>query len=404
MNKTGNREGGFFEKKKNSSFSGASKSGVKKTFGRATESSKNNKQYVGVRIEPLSYAKLAKAVSHDLRFQKPKSWSENEQNTVWIRTNERTLEKGVFTLKNKKIRKLGEDLLGRFEADQNKHSNLYYAESKRKGKPQSLNKNRVCSKAEGILYFSESINDLARSNRPEFEAKVYQTIEAIVKKHNSSLDMISIHFDEYKPLVDTETKEVVLDDEGNTMMVGNVHAHFIMNNYDQQGQVLGYANTSEVGGELQTLAYEHWKDWGFNRGEKKSEIKRQHMTPHEYAEFKDTQRKVKKLTSEVELQTKKLEKVWSLKQRVEENLDDVLQEFKEVVLQMAQLEAEMSAGQHRGVGSLIQRAVGYGEDGKSDKFKKLVNTVKGKYIKMERKYARQNNKKADTSGASKNTI
>jgi len=66
-------------------------------------------------MQSLSYAKLQKAVHHDLRFQKPKSWSENEQNTVWIRTNDKTMERGKFGLKNSKIRKLGEAILDRFK-------------------------------------------------------------------------------------------------------------------------------------------------------------------------------------------------------------------------------------------------------------------------------------------------
>ena len=145
--------------------------------------------------------------------------------------------------------------------------------------------------AEGILYFSKGINEDYENDKNSFYKKVDEFILQFEKENNTKVLNYQIHTDEIENKSDLNIPEEE---------VGNIHIHFIFENYNHDnGKSLNFTR-SKNGSTLQDLAGNHFSNYGkgYHRGEKTSRYKK-YLTPREFAEHQETKKRLEMAQKEL---------------------------------------------------------------------------------------------------------
>lgn len=133
---------------------------------------------------------------------------------------------------------------------------------------------------EGILYFSEGINEDWWKEPTEFRKRLEELLAKFEERNNTEVLTWQIHTDE----------------------AGNVHVHFMFKNFDKtNGKSLNFTRSKKNGEWLQDLAFKHFESFGkgYRRGIKKERTEK-HLSIEEFKELEES----KKLLSEAQEQLK----------------------------------------------------------------------------------------------------
>ena len=223
------------------------------------------KRFVDIRIETIkSVDNLIERVKHNTRFKRDK----------------RVVNELGFVNERGKI-------INGFNSEYSKNQVNFFKRlypsivEKQKQKNKNFRAKKHSSFAEGVLYFSKGINEDYEKNSNDFQARLKTLLHEFEKRNNTKVFNYQIHTDES----------------------GNVHVHFIFQNFDNEtGKSLNFTRNKANGSWLQDLAYKHFGSFGkgYQRGVKKERTEK-HLSIEEYKELQES----KKLLSEAQKQLKK---------------------------------------------------------------------------------------------------
>lgn len=222
------------------------------------------KTYTGVRVQTIKdLDNFLERTKHNTRHKKEKS----VVNDNGIITEDDENIKGVKTEYSTNILTTAKQNYQQIINEQKKLNKDFHSKKTR-------------SLAEGILYFSEGINDDVKMDLNEFKKRVRTFIRDFEKENDTEVLNYQIHLDE----------------------IGNYHIHFIFKNFDAaNGKSLNFTNSKENGGKLQELAGKVFKNFGrgYERGEENTPYKK-YLSPHEYAKLKEAEKRLLKVEKELE--------------------------------------------------------------------------------------------------------
>ena len=176
----------------------------------------------------------------------------------------------------------------------------------------SFHSKKTRSIAEGVLYFSEGINEDYEKDEIGFKNKLLEFIKDFEEKNQTDILDFQIHKDE------VEFKK--------TEKIGNIHIHFTFKNFNRQtGKSLNFTNNKDQGSAIQDLCFTHFKDFGqkYQRGIKR-DSPMMNLSIHKYRALKSAEEKVKNLKKE-NSKLKKQNEILSKNQTVYKNNADILQ-------------------------------------------------------------------------------
>lgn len=227
--------------------------------------------YTGVRIETIKneeeykrkiHHNYRKSLNQNLKDKKVRYFYYDKNTNLWKYIKEKN-----SNICNNKLNETNKIFKEKFE------------------KRKELNKKTFHNKrtrilAEGILYFSNGINEDFKNDKKGFLSKIDEFKNRFQKKYNSEILDFVLHLDEN----------------------GNFHCHFIFENFNNKTkETLNFTKNKENGGELQDLRGNVFEDFGkgYKRGIKKDKTSR-HLTIKEYQEYQETLKKNKELKKENE--------------------------------------------------------------------------------------------------------
>ena len=163
-----------------------------------------------------------------------------------------------------------------------KFDKIYYDETLKEVKQlnRDFREKRHALLGEGVLYFSNGINEDWEQNPTEFKNRLEKLLEEFEERNSTEVLTWQIHTDE----------------------AGNVHVHFIFKNFNtSNGKSLNFTRSKANGEWLQDLAFKHFKNFGkgYKRGIKKERTEK-HLSIEEYKELQES----KKLLLEAQKQLK----------------------------------------------------------------------------------------------------
>lgn len=214
----------------------------------------SSKRFVDIRVETVKdYDNYLERVKHNTRYKKEKRVVKPDEGFI----NE--------------FGEIVEGIKSEYAINKIQKAKIQYDEiiSEQKNLSKSFREKRTKSIAEGILYFSEGINEDFENNRNGFINRLQELLEDFSKTKNTEVLSFQIHNDE----------------------AGNVHVHFFFKNFDlSTGQALNFTRNKTNGEYLQDLAFKHFETFGKNyqRGVKKEKAQK-HLTIEEYKELKEAQ-------------------------------------------------------------------------------------------------------------------
>lgn len=232
-------------------------------------------KYTGVRVENISdKEEMIKRLSHNMRRKKDQR-IKNSNGIVYFNGQKEVKENGINSEYSKK----------HYEYFKNDGYDKIREEHKKLSK--DFRKDRHKSLNEGVLYFSNGINEDYRNNLEEFNKKLQLFLKSIEEEYNTKILNFQIHLDEVETLEDGTEQ-------------GNIHIHFMFLNFDKKtGKVLNLTRSKKNGGRLQDLAAEQFSDFGqgYQRGITK-EKPRKYLNIEEYKEYQDTMKENETLKEE----------------------------------------------------------------------------------------------------------
>ncbi|RYA22160.1 hypothetical protein CRU96_14575 [Malaciobacter halophilus] len=282
-----------------------------------------NEIFSMVRVQPLNNkTKVLKVLKHNMRKTKEQSIKNNN---------------GIIAFNNDgnevNLKMVGSD----YSKNQYKnYENGFYEKvvEHHKSKNKDYRKTRSVTFNEGILGFSEGINEDYFNNPNEFHERLKKFMNNLSKEFGCKVFNYQIHLDEIETLEDGKEQ-------------GNIHVHFLFGNYNtKNGKSIKIHRNKENGGKLQDLVAKHFKSFGrgFKRGIKKDKPRR-YLTVQEYKEYQESLKlnnqlkkeneKLTKNNKELEEQIKsmniKLEEFTAIKKDYEDILINIHSQLKELI-------------------------------------------------------------------------
>lgn len=216
-----------------------------------------------------------------VRFQKIKDIEHlkitMKHNTRAIKDKAITNESGIKTIDNnviKTIKGVGTDWAWKqYDNLVNNYSSLI---REHKSLNKQYRKNRHTTLTEGVLYFSEGINEDYEANKTDFLERVNQYLNTFEKENDTKILNNVIHTDE----------------------AGNIHVHFIFKNFDTNGKSLRTTQKHKERSKHQDLPPKFFADFGkgYHRGIENS--KRKNLSIDEYKKLKEQEKELKQLKDE----------------------------------------------------------------------------------------------------------
>lgn len=353
---------------------------------------------MSTRIEPLKrYDQLVKVCRHDLRQTKPTHHNGNI-NPVWA-SNRIGKMPGIshYGFRSEQNMDYIQDIVNTFEANQSIHSSKYY-QSKGRG----IDRSRVASWGSGVVSFSDDINDIYQQDPEGFMEFSVDAIRDVCKSVGIKYDpyYITVHHDE-KTVKNKKAK---------------VHIHFLVDNYDADGNSFGFdQNRNGIGSRLQDLMSDKFKRYGFKRGLEAQHTGAKHLKPHEYALYQkaleDNQRLKDENTALNIKNTKALAKLEEYRQREEQFreravlhteaikslkkneqmgvsvMEDMINQFTEVMKEAIEL------GDGRGTpAKMINKFMGFADKEQTKKMAMLLEVWTNKLTQIKKKPKRSKSK------------
>ena len=337
-----------------------------------------NKKYVGVRVEVVKgYEDLKERLKHNSRF---KTYKSIKNNNGIISFDENHNAKSVLGINSE---------FSKEEIDKAFVYNRVFDRWKRLHKEKQgkyLHNTRSRAFAEGILYFSEGINQDYEKDPKKFQEKVTIFIKDFEKTHKTKVHSYQIH----------------LDEENKKEEKGNYHVHFIFENFDHEtGKALNFTNDKDQGALIQDLGFKHFKDFGqgYARGEKKEKPSR-YIPTHEYIKLKEFERQnkeiqaknaeLKKENTELETKYNKVANNFKILKSRNEALtiqnEAVATEYEAVMMEMVEKLTELSQEQTAQKFSELFWRYFKDNNGKGkEKIDKLIEKYNYKIEKLETK-------------------
>ena len=231
-------------------------------------------QFTGGRVAANNFTKMTRAIKHSLRMIKVSS----NQKFVRVKVNKKWEMKFNPNYQNENMfwfddeeennnnyskevrREKGKKLIDSFEDRQKEHHKRFY-----KNSGYSLNKKRVQSLADGVLYFSSSIVEMTKEDKQKIFEMGIKTIKNMCKELDTKLHYVTFDLDE----------------------IGNPHFQYYMDNFDSKGNALNISRDKFQGRKVQDLMNVYFKELGFIRGISKEITGNENIPNGEYQKVQD---------------------------------------------------------------------------------------------------------------------
>lgn len=207
----------------------------------------------------------------------------------------------------------------------NKHIKLH-----KENKNYSFNHKKQQSFTSGILYFSNSINDIFNSSdkmKREIWKRGNETIEELRKSLDTKVLYTTLHSDE-GVFIDINTnkeiknKNIVFDEKTMRIKPGRIHIQFHLEGFNSKGESINIKKNGEL---IQDIRGKNFVDLGFGRGEKKSEKK--HLSIDDYKKMSDELENLKLENKKVQFENDIIkienEKIKEENERLNENIEEL---------------------------------------------------------------------------------
>ena len=289
------------------------------------------KTYVGVRVETIkNKADYKKRLKHNTRYKKTKNVTNNQ---------------GYINEYGKIIKSIGSDYSLQLVKQADKQYKKIVKSIKKLN--DNFRERKHSALAEAVLYFSEGINEDFKKDPQGFGKRLKSFIKDFETHYDTEVFNFQIHLDE----------------------AGNLHIHFIFQNYDKKtGKSLNFTRSKIIGSSLQSLAGKHFKDFGrgYERGEPKDKP-RKHLSIEEYKEYKEIQKENEKLKEENERLKEELK---SLREEYDSYINEIIDRLEEL-------------GKVEDSQKFLKLVERYVKNENKDRLEKLLNKWKKKVIKKD---------------------